>query len=86
MMAGANIENRRGVLHIISEDIYIDIVFTFWEPGPTEDGNFSYTRSSQPLPLAVTVPVMPAATLGILFLVILGLNWLFVRRLKSYST
>ena len=72
-MAGANIENRRGVLHLIQEDIYIDILFTFWEPGPTEEGNFSYTRSSQALAPARNLP-MPAAMSGILFLFVLLLS------------
>lgn len=80
-MAGANIENRRGVLHLIDEDIYIDILFTFWESGPTEEGNFTYTRSSQPALLVQAVPV-PAATLGILLITLVGLNWRIARRSK----
>ena len=77
-MAGANIENRRGVLHLIDEDIYIDILFTYWEPGPTEEGNFSYTRSSKPTLAQYTVP-MPEAALGILIIALIGLNWSTVR-------
>ena len=78
-MAGANIENRPGVLHLVDEDIYIDFLFTFWEPGPTESGDFSYTRSSAPAQVATRVP-MPTTMLGILFVAVIGLNCLFVQR------
>lgn len=39
---------RPGVLHIISEDIYIDITFTGWAQGAGGGGAFSYMRSTPP--------------------------------------
>ena len=41
---------KQAVLHLISEDIYISIEFTFWASGNT--GGFAYVRSTSP-PLAV---------------------------------
>ena len=35
------------VLHLISDDIYIDIQFTSWSQGSNSGGGFSYTRSTQ---------------------------------------
>jgi hypothetical protein len=43
-----NIENRPGVLHLIEEDIYLDITFTAWG-GPSSGGHFTYTRTA-PIP------------------------------------
>lgn len=39
-----------GVLHLISEDIYIDIMFTNWGMTSESGGAFSYVRSSVPEP------------------------------------
>jgi len=36
--------NNPGVVHLISEDIYIPITFVTWQPGGT--GGFSYTRGT----------------------------------------
>ena len=44
---GDNIVGRPGVLHIIPDDIYIDIIFTSWSGGAT-GGGFAYTRKSDP--------------------------------------
>lgn len=49
--------NQPGVLHIISEDIYIDIKFTSW--GMRGDGRFSYVRSTPP-----AEPICPADLTG----------------------
>ena len=84
-MAGANIENRRGVLHLIQEDIYIDILFTFWEPGPTEEGNFTYMRSSRVLISTHSLP-MPAAMSGVMFVLFLLFSLRLVQRLELNST
>ena len=47
-----NILNRPGVIHLISDDIYLDVTFTAWGGG-TSGGSLSYTRSSPvPLPAA----------------------------------
>lgn len=39
-----------GVLHLISEDIYIDITFTSWGMTSESGGSFSYVRSTVPEP------------------------------------
>jgi hypothetical protein len=39
-----------GVLHLISEDIYIDIVMTGWGQRSSSGGYFSYSRSTVPEP------------------------------------
>ena len=44
-----NIVNRPGVLHLIDEDIYLDITFTSWG-GPSSGGFFSYVRTDGPVP------------------------------------
>ncbi len=43
-----------GVLHIVSQDVYIDITMTAWTSGAS-GGGFSYTRSTPP---PQTVPVL----------------------------
>lgn len=47
--------NRPGVLHLISDDIYIDIMFTSWGQGTSGGGAFSYVRSTPPV-----TPICPA--------------------------
>ncbi|TXE13818.1 T9SS type A sorting domain-containing protein [Seonamhaeicola algicola] len=42
---GDNILNGPMVLHLITDDIYIDVTFTSWSAGGT-GGGFSYTRST----------------------------------------
>lgn len=41
---------RAGVVHLITDDIYIDITFDSWGQGPAAGGSFSYTRSTAPIP------------------------------------
>ena len=36
------------VVHLISDDIYIDIKITSWESGSNSGGGFSYERSTNP--------------------------------------
>lgn len=43
-----NILNRPGVLHLISDDIYLDIQFTGWGQGHGGGGSFSYNRAPEP--------------------------------------
>jgi len=45
-----NIQNRPGVVHLITDDIYLDIMFTNWGGGGT-GGAFTYIRSTEPAPL-----------------------------------
>jgi len=56
---GPNILDRPGVVHLVSEDIYFDIVFTEWGQGGGTGGFFTYVRTS-PSPESVITPV-PAA-------------------------
>lgn len=57
-----NIVNRRGVIHLISEDIYINVEFTEWGRGRGGAGgtSFSYNRTTavpSPPPQTAAVPV-----------------------------
>jgi hypothetical protein len=56
---------RDAVLHLIPDDVYLSIRFTFWN---THGGGFSYTRSSPPVPepSAAVVMLAGAATLAVL--------------------
>jgi hypothetical protein len=64
---------RPGVVHLISEDIYLDIKFTSWTTGIWVDevphgqgGGFSYERTTVPEPSAVlSGAVMGLAGLGL---------------------
>jgi len=52
---GNNVVNTPGVLHLITDDIYIDIVVTTWtasRPNPT-GGGVAYTRAPEPASLAL---------------------------------
>lgn len=49
--------NRDAVLHLISEDIYIDIRFTSWTEG-NRGGGFSYVRSTPGGVVDTTAPVI----------------------------
>jgi hypothetical protein len=41
-----SIVNQDMVVHLITEDIYIDIKFTSWTEGPENGGGFSFVRST----------------------------------------
>lgn len=84
-----NILNRPAVVHLIEEDIYLDLTFTAWVQGispgqPTPSGGgFAYTRSSPAGVVASAEPrqvplLPPAAGLG-LAAVLAALGW---RRLR----
>ena len=56
-----------GVLHLISDDIYLDIRFTSWTTGDQGGGGFSYIRSTPdqspvPEPASATLLLVGAAT------------------------
>ena len=57
-----NIVNTPGVVHLVDDDIYLDIVFTEWTP--QSGGGFAYERSSViPIPAAAW---LMASALGLL--------------------
>ncbi len=41
-----NIVDRPAVVHLVDEDIYLDVTFTDWSIGGGGGGGFSYTRAS----------------------------------------
>ena len=43
-----NIVGTPGILHLISDDIYLDIQFTGWGVGFGGGGAFSYQRAPEP--------------------------------------
>ena len=47
-----------GVLHLVSEDIYIDIMFSDWGVRSTQGGAFSYMRSTAAAPEPATALLM----------------------------
>ena len=62
---GDNILFRSGVVHLVDEDVYLDIVFTGWGVATTGGGSFAYTRSSIiPLPAAVWLFASALSLLG----------------------
>lgn len=62
---GENIVGRKGVLHLLSDDIYLDIEFSSWDVGRGGgDGGFSYQRSTVPLPPAMLLFLSALAGLG----------------------
>ena len=70
---GDLIVGRPGVVHLISDDIYLDITFTEWGRMPQGGGAFAYIRSS-------VVPIPAAAWL---FASALGLLGFLKRRLAG---
>ena len=63
----SNIQTLPGVLHIISDDIYIDIQFSFWQQHP--GGGFTYLRAAAPTatpePGSLAILVLGAGVLGL---------------------
>ena len=45
-----NIVGRNAVVHLISDDIYLDLKFTSWGVGGAAGGSFTYERSTAPVP------------------------------------
>ena len=70
---GPNILERPGVVHLVSEDIYFDIVFTEWGQGGGAGGFFTYVRTSAAAEGGgEIVPIPPAAWLFASALGLLG--------------
>ncbi len=66
---GPNILERPGVVHLVSEDIYFDILFTEWGQGGGTGGFFTYVRTSPSSGSVVPVPAafwLMASGLGLL--------------------
>lgn len=58
---------RDGVLHLVAEDIYLDISFTFWGRGnQDEGGSFAYARASGPIPEPSLAVLLAVGGLGFL--------------------
>jgi hypothetical protein len=62
--AGDNILERPGVVHLLSEDIYFDILFTEWGRGGGAGGGVTYLRTS-PIPVPAAAWLL-ASALGLL--------------------
>ena len=45
-----NIVGRDAVVHLITDDVYLDLKFTSWGVGSAGGGGFSYVRSTAPVP------------------------------------
>jgi len=57
-----------GVLHLISDDVYLNIRFTSWTSGEIGGGGFSYIRStpgSTPVPEPATAALLGAGLAGL---------------------
>jgi len=53
------------VLHLVTDDIYLDISFLEWGQGSGSGGSFSYTRSSAPVPEPTGVALAALAGLAV---------------------
>lgn len=69
--------NQPMVVHLVAEDIYLDLTMTSWAMQTGGGGAFSYTRSSPATPVAQKVPAMPPLALAALFV---ACAWMARRR------
>lgn len=53
------------VLHLVTDDIYIDLKFLEWGQGSGSGGTFSYTRSSAPVPEPTGLALAAVAGLAV---------------------
>ncbi len=56
---------QNAVLHLISEDIYLDIRFTGWGSGSIAGGSFAYLRSAAPIPEPSTALLVGLGLIGL---------------------
>ena len=65
---GLQITNRPAVVHLISDDIYLNLEFTFWGAGPASGqggGGFSYVRSTAaPEPSTLLLALLGSLIVG----------------------
>ena len=62
----SNILDRIGVVHLITDDIYLEILFTDWGQGGGAGGSFSYVRSDlSAIPLPAALPLLLSGLLGL---------------------
>lgn len=61
-MVGVN-----AVMHLISDDIYVDVRFVFWQgpPGEGGGGGFTYERSTAPVPEPATASLLAIGSLAL---------------------
>jgi hypothetical protein len=60
----SNIENRPGVVHLLDEDIYLDLTFTDFG-GPGSGGRFTYIRTAGPIPEPSAQALLGVAALAL---------------------
>jgi len=63
-----SLPGQDAVLHLISDDIYLDIKFLSWGKGSTAGGSFSYERSTSPVPEPTSTALILAGTSFLLIL------------------
>ncbi len=73
-----NIVGRAGVLHLLVEDIYIDIQFSEW--GSSGNGGFTYTRATSS---ASTPTVKAPLPIGMSVIFLLLVSWFSYRYFKK---
>jgi hypothetical protein len=62
----SNIEGKKGIVHLIEEDLYYNIEFLSWTDdfGSTLGGGFSYRRDENPIALPEDLPLCPDCSLA----------------------
>lgn len=58
-----NIVSLNAVVHLITDDIYLDLKFTSWGVGGAAGGSFSYIRSTAPVPEPGSLAMLGAGAL-----------------------
>lgn len=60
-----NILAETAVLHLVAEDVYLDIKFTAWAAG-RGDGSFSYVRANGVVPEPASLAILSAGAMALL--------------------
>jgi len=58
--------DRPGVLHLISDNIYLNITFRSWSVGEDGGGGFSYERATAPVPVPPSLFLLAPGLVGII--------------------